>query len=58
MLDALCAQAHRQLSAEVQGSLYAETKPDDGENHMLLIVGVVIALVAVVSVPRIRAAMA
>ena len=39
---------------EVQGSRYAEKKPDYGENPMLFIVGVIIALVAVGSLPRMR----
>jgi hypothetical protein len=40
----------------MQGSLYAETRRDYGENHMLFIVGVVIVLVAVavVVIRRVR----
>ena len=41
-------------SVEVQRSRYAERGPDYGENPMLFIVGVVIALVAVVILPRMR----
>ena len=41
-------------SVEVQGSRYAERRPDYGENPMLFIVGVIIALVAVVILPRMR----
>ena len=41
-------------SLGVQGSRYAERGPDYGENSMLFIVGVVIALVAVVILTRMR----
>ena len=41
-------------SVEVQGSRYAEKGPDYGENSMLFIVGIVIALVSVVILPGMR----
>ena len=40
---------------KVQGSLYAERRPNHGEPPMLFIVGVVIVLVAVVTIPRMLA---
>jgi hypothetical protein len=49
-----CAQAHRQPSAEVQGSLDAEKRPDYGVIDMLFIVGLVIVFVVFVTVVIIR----
>jgi hypothetical protein len=49
-----CAQAHRQWSVEVQRSRYAERGSDYGDYSMFFIVSVIIALVAVGSLPRMR----
>ena len=47
----LCAQAHRQRSAEVPRSLEADR--DYGENHMLF-VGIVVVFVATLTIARMR----
>ena len=56
MLDRLVHKRTDSCLQKCQDRLYAEKRRDCGENHMLFIVGVVIALVAIVSVPRMRAA--
>jgi hypothetical protein len=48
----MCAQAHRQSS--LPRVRIVIRRADSGENQMLFIVGVVIALIAVVIIPRMR----